>query len=101
MSEDINPVDVNPVTVLNSTSNVPPVEFVNVKVLLLYVDPVTSTSVYPTKNPETLNVPPVLLVKVPTPVNELYVPPVIVLSEAKTPKLSVNVTPSFLPIVKL
>jgi hypothetical protein len=39
------PLTVNPVTVLNNTENVPPVLFVNVKLLLEYVAPVTLTSV--------------------------------------------------------
>ena len=58
-------------------------------------------SVKPVKNPVTLNVPPVLLVNVAVPVVELYVPPVIVKSEANIDKLSVKLTPSFLVIVKL
>ena len=39
------PLTVNPVTVLNNTPNVPPVLFVYVNVLSLYVTPVTLISV--------------------------------------------------------
>ena len=58
-------------------------------------------SVKPVKNPVTIKVPPVLFVNVASPVFGSYVPPVTVKSDANIDKLSVNETPSFLPIVKL
>ena len=49
-----------------STLNVPPVLLTKVALprLLLYVPPVTNTSVLPVKNPLTLKVPPVLFLNV-------------------------------------
>ena len=49
----------------------------------LNVPPVTYMSVNPVKNPFTLKVPPVLFVKVATPLFGLYVPPVTNISEGK------------------
>ena len=89
---------VNPLTLTLALSFL-----VNVKVwlLLLNVPPVTYMSVNPVKNPVTLNVQPVFFVKVAVPVEELYVPPVIVTSDDNIDKLTdKSGNPSFRLIVK-